>query len=136
MSQPTLHRRLTSDTAQVGPTRRAIEDFAAEQGFDDVAAGEIGLVVNEALANIIRHAYAGASGEPVELQAAMVGPLLEIRLRDWGNGKIPDLTREKCEQDLLIPGGLGLLCLKKMMDEIEFVPQPDGMMLKMRRQKR
>ena len=136
MSQATLHRRLTSDTADVAPARKAIETFAAGQGFDPVAAGEIGLVLNEALANIIRHAYGGKAGQPVEMRATMNGPVLEIAVRDWGNGKLPDLTREKREQDLLTPGGLGLLCLKKMMDEVEFVPQPDGMMLKMRRQKR
>jgi hypothetical protein len=30
---------------------------------------------------------------------------------------------------------LGLVCLKQMMHELEFVPQPDGMLLKMTRKK-
>jgi serine/threonine-protein kinase RsbW len=129
-------RTLTSDPAQIAPARHAIEAFAQQNGFDEVAAGEIGLCINEALANIIRHAYRGKSGQPIQFSASVHNGSIELTLRDWGNGKMPDLTWEKRDEDLLTPGGLGLRCLKRMMDQVEFVPQPDGMMLKMARQKR
>ena len=51
-TQPPLRLKITSDPATLASTRRAVEMFAAQCGFDETARGEIGLVVNEALANV------------------------------------------------------------------------------------
>ena len=29
------------------------------------------------------------------------------------------------------PGGLGLVCIRSLMDEVQYVTQPDGMLLRM-----
>ncbi|MGN6626737.1 MAG: ATP-binding protein, partial [Tepidisphaeraceae bacterium] len=47
------------------------------------------MCVNEALANIIRHAYQSAADRPIELRLFMDGPLLRMELRDWGSGVVP-----------------------------------------------
>jgi serine/threonine-protein kinase RsbW len=94
-----------------------------------MAEGEVhavGLCVNEALANVIRHAYNGALGRPIEVTARWASDGLVITIRDWGNGEIPPPPRRR---DPLEPGGLGLICLKELMDESIFQPQPDGMLL-------
>jgi len=129
-----LRLRLTSDPAEIARARHAIESFAADEGYSESAVGEIGLVVNEALANVIRHAYATTTGRPIELFADVTPAGLSITIRDWGNGAIPDTNRVK--SDPLTPGGLGIPCMRQMMDELKFIPQPDGMLLKMRRSKR
>jgi serine/threonine-protein kinase RsbW len=123
-----------SDPARLAPTRRAIEAFCAACGFDEKAVADVGLVVNEAMANVIRHAYGGKTDRPLKVDAEFEGDQLEIKIRDWGNGKDPSLTPPK--QDLLTPGGLGLHCLRSLMDEVVFHPQPDGMLLTLRRKKR
>ncbi len=140
MSDPSnhLHARLTSDPAQIAATRKTAEAFASSHGFDGPAVEEIGLVLNEALANVMRHAYEGRTDKPIELNIEAdpaAGGGLWIELRDWGNGVIPDLSSAE-KTDLLVPGGLGLPCMKKMMTSLEFVRQPDGMLLKMYRAKR
>ena len=134
-----LHLRVSSDTETLAEVRHAVESYAAAVGFDDVAVAEIGLVVNEAMANVIRHAYGNQPGRPIELEAEPVsephhGIVLRLRMRDWGNGVNP----EKAPIRGYVPGepgGLGLVCLQQMMDSVEYTPQPDGMLLTMTRRK-
>lgn len=126
-----LRLRMTSDPANLASVRREVEAFTAACGFPDPARGEIVLVVNEALANITRHAYGGAHDRPVELVATFEHGLLRITLRDWGCGEAP--ARRAVDHDPLQPGGVGLICLHRLMDTIRFTPQSDGMLLTMER---
>jgi anti-sigma regulatory factor (Ser/Thr protein kinase) len=126
-----LNLDTTSDPARLKPIRHAVEAFCLSCGFDDKSTGEIGLAVNEALANVTRHAYSGAKDRPVRVHASYNENVLEISLRDWGNGRDPSHCPPKT--DPLIPGGLGLVCLRELMDEIHFAAQPDGMLLTMKR---
>jgi anti-sigma regulatory factor (Ser/Thr protein kinase) len=126
-----LQLRITSDPANLAPVRRQVETFCAECGFDEPARGEIVLCVNEAMANITRHAYAGAKDKPVQLGATFSDGLLRVTLRDWGNGKVPPTL--PLDYDPLRPGGIGLVCLRSLMDGITFFPQSDGMLLTMER---
>lgn len=130
-----IRLKITSDPANLASVREAVEDYCAKGGFDAEAVGEIGLCVNEAMANVIRHAYDGATDRPIEVSAQLQGEAVSINIRDWGNGVNPaDLPPQR--RDPLTPGGLGLVCLQQMMDETTFHPQPDGMLLTMKRCKR
>jgi serine/threonine-protein kinase RsbW len=130
--QPPLRLRIQSDPANLAEARRAVEMFAAQCGFDETARGEIGLVVNEAMANVIRHAYQGATDRPMELTAEKSDEGIAITLRDWGAGVNPlDLPAKK--RDPMKPGGIGLICMRQMMDDVQFHKQPDGMLLSMKR---
>src|SRR5262245_35754842 len=95
--------------------REAVEAFCASSGFDKTAVGEIGLCVNEAMANSIRQAYDNAVDKPTEIRASYDGTQVTIEIRDWGNGIDPTGVPEK--RDPMTPGGLGLVCLRKMLDE-------------------
>jgi serine/threonine-protein kinase RsbW len=137
-----LRLRLHSDTAQIAPTRRAIEQLAASWGFDAAAQADIGLCVNEALANVIRHAYANSKAKPIEVSGEYLTPTpqqpsasFRVTIRDWGSGRNPSQLAPK-PRDPLVPGGLGLICLKELMDEVNYLPQPDGMLLTMVKLKR
>jgi serine/threonine-protein kinase RsbW len=145
-----LRLRLNSEPSQIAPARRAIEQFAASWGFDAAAQADIGLCVNEALANVIRHAYANSKSNPIEVSGEYLAPTthgnrapqppqptasLRVTIRDWGNGRNPAQLAPK-PRDPLVPGGLGLICLKELMDEVNYLPQPDGMLLTMVKFKR
>lgn len=129
-----IELRLQSHAAQVAEARRAVEQLAADTGFDAAAQGELGLCVNEALANVIRHAYGGVEGRPIVVAAEYSAPVdggspaLRVTIRDWGNGVNPTDLPPK-PRDPLQPGGLGLVCLRKLMNAVTFTPQPDGGML-------
>jgi anti-sigma regulatory factor (Ser/Thr protein kinase) len=126
--------KISSSPANVAPTRKALEFFAQGCGFDEASRGEVGLVVNEALANVIRHAYRDAHDRPIEVVAECVDEELRISIRDWGCGTDP-LELPCRERDPLRPGGLGIICMRDLMDEISFFRQSDGMLLKMTRRK-
>ena len=132
---------VTSDPANLAPVRRACEAFCRGQGLDDAAAADVGLCVNEAMANVTRHAYGGATDRPVEVTAEALdragnavpdadprAAAVRVTLRDWGPGVNP-LSLPAKERDPMRPGGLGLVCLRQLVDECMFEPQRDGMRL-------
>lgn len=139
-----LELHLASHTAELSRARKAIEKFAASQGFDETAQAQIGLCVNEAMANVIRHAYSGVTGKPIlviaetPVDAGAVenepGSVLRITIRDWGNGQNPAALPPK-PYNPLEPGGVGLICLRGLMNEVTYTPQPDGMLLTMLKRK-
>jgi serine/threonine-protein kinase RsbW len=131
MTEP-LHLDLTSNTADIAGARRAVEAHCRLLGFDERSVGDIGLCVNEAIANIIRHAYRGKSDQPIGLDVEIVDRRLRIALRDWGTGIAPGALPDH-KVDPLNPGGLGLICLGRLMDQVVFTPQSPGMLLELYR---
>ena len=122
-----FEKTVTSDPANLAPVRKDVEAFLAGAGIADAGIANVGLCLNEAMANIIRHAYRGAEDRPIKVGAAVENGRVTITLRDWGNGRDPSTC---CgNNDPLTPGGLGLNCLRRLMDEVTFTPQPDGMLL-------
>jgi serine/threonine-protein kinase RsbW len=125
---------VTSDPANLAPVRRACEAYCRTHGLDDAATADVGLCVNEAMANVTRHAYHGATDRPVVVTAEPIeavgnaGAGVRVTIRDWGNGVNP-LSLPPKQRDPLQPGGLGLICLRQLVDVARFEPQPDGGML-------
>jgi anti-sigma regulatory factor (Ser/Thr protein kinase) len=131
-----LRLNIKSDPANLAAVRRDVEGLCQRQGFDDAAVGDIGLCVNEAMANVIRHAYGGATDRPIKVDVDCDPSAVSIRIRDWGNGVDPSRLPPK-KHDPMKPGGLGLICLRQMMDEVAFQPQNDGgILLTMKRQRK
>jgi serine/threonine-protein kinase RsbW len=131
---PIVRLKVTSDPANLAAVRKEVEAFAAAAGFAEKAVAEIGLCVNEAMANIIRHAYAGRTDRPIQLEASASSRELIIVVRDWGNGVDP--SRLPCRPyNPLEPGGVGLICLGQWMDEVAYSPQPDGMLTTLKKLK-
>lgn len=114
--------------------REAVERLCKSAGFDETAIHEIGLCVNEAHANVIRHAYDNATDRPIEIGATFDGQKVVVTIRDWGNGINPAELPPR-RRDPMTPGGLGLVCMETMLDEARFEPQPDGMLLTMTRRR-
>ena len=94
------------------------------------ACDEVGLVINEALANVIRHGYGGATDRPILVTATAEDQAVRFTIRDWGKPFDPALVAKKKTGELK-PGGLGLVCIKKLMDEVQFAQLSDGMQLTM-----
>jgi anti-sigma regulatory factor (Ser/Thr protein kinase) len=82
----------------------------------------------------MRHAYRGAVDRPIVLWAQVVDEQLRISIRDWGDGTLPPAAPRRM-QDPLTPGGIGLICLHELMDQVEYFPQDEGMLLVMSRRR-
>ena len=120
-----IELKVDSHPANLASVRKAIENFATESGFDEKAVAEIGLCVNEAMANVIRHAYANRTDRPIHVIASSDDRQITITLRDWGNGVDPTTLPHR-PHDPTTPGGVGLICLRQWMDQVTYAPQPDG----------
>ena len=120
-----LRLNVTSDPANLAIVRHACEDFCVRCGLGAEAAGEVGLCVNEAMANVIRHAYANRTDQPIHVTASSDERQIVITLRDWGNGVDPSTLPHR-PHDPNTPGGVGLICLRQWMDEVTYSRQPDG----------
>lgn len=105
--------------------RAAVGQLAAMVGWNESDSRAITLAVDEALANVIRHAYHGNADGRIELQCHVAGDELEFRLRDTGDA--PDLTRI-CARDIGCDkiGGLGTHIIRDVMDSVSYRASPDG----------
>jgi len=134
VSPKQLQLKINSDPATLQEVRKTLEDFAAQHGGDESCQNDIGLCVNEALANVMRHAYRGAKDQPIEISIEDAGARLVIRLRDWGQSFDPAVLKDR-KYDPLEPGGLGVICMRRMMDHVSYVPKEKGMLLTLERRK-
>jgi anti-sigma regulatory factor (Ser/Thr protein kinase) len=129
-TSPRVDLTIQSDPSNIAAVRKAVEGGASSAGLSEQAVAEVGLCVNEALANVIRHAYGGVTDRPIVIRAHCQDRALVVTIRDWGNGVNPATLPPK-PFDPLEPGGLGLVCLRRMMSQVTYVPQGDGMLLVM-----
>jgi serine/threonine-protein kinase RsbW len=127
-----LRMELRSNPEVLCVVRSAITRLAELLGFSEPDSHLIILALDEALTNIIRHAYQGQRERPIEvtfrlLEASGNGvppQALEIVLLDDGSPADAKRLRPRPLQELpfeeLKPGGLGLHFIRKNMDKVEF----------------
>ena len=79
---------------------------------------DVALVLTEAAANVVVHAYAGAPPGLLYTLAALSGPNLLVDVFDRGRGMVPN--RES-------PGlGVGLALMAQLADALDIVPNEEG----------
>jgi len=109
--------------------RAALEKMCEAIGFDADCVGRIVLSADEALANIIKHAYKGADDKPIEIELSPLGegPAggLRISIRDYGQYVDRSHIRSR-DLDDVRPGGLGVHIMTHCMDELEYRPADGG----------
>jgi anti-sigma regulatory factor (Ser/Thr protein kinase) len=116
---------MPSDPRYLAVVRGAIGPLAAAIGWDESECRAITLAIDEALANVIRHAYHDRADGLIELECREIADGLEITLLDKGEG--PDRSkicaREiGCDQ----PGGLGTHIIRNVMDTVSYEESPEG----------
>jgi serine/threonine-protein kinase RsbW len=116
---------LSSDPRLLGAVRGAVAELASAAGFAEEDCRAITLAVDEALTNIIRHAYDNRHDKSVELTCRSLDNGLEFILRDRGRPVDP---AKVCARPLeaVRPGGLGTHIIRQIMDRVCYEPLPDG----------
>jgi anti-sigma regulatory factor (Ser/Thr protein kinase) len=94
-------------------------------GFADEEVGRMTLAVDEACANVIRHAYGNRQGERIVLTFIVHKDRFEIRVRDFGTPAEPEDLQPRDLKDIR-PGGLGIHFIKSAMDEVNYDAPADG----------
>ncbi|MBF0119556.1 MAG: ATP-binding protein [Desulfobacterales bacterium] len=113
----------TSELNKLCEIRRFIEDFCGDADQDRIEM--LKLVVNEAAANIIRHAYKCESGRPIFIEAEMKENNVIISLYDYGVIFKPDNVK-KVVLDGTQDGGMGLYIMKSSVDNLVFSRDESG----------
>jgi len=122
-----LKMELRSNPETLCAVRGAVAQLTERLGFSEAECRAVVLGIDEALTNIIRHAYAGHPDRPIEVHFSRIrtsscgknGEALEIVLEDRGK----KVDRAKlCGRALedVKPGGLGLHFIRESMDALEF----------------
>jgi anti-sigma regulatory factor (Ser/Thr protein kinase) len=122
-AQPSLRISLPSDNSLLALVRDLAKRMAEGAGFDEATAGTLALAVDEAMANVIEHAYHGETGREIELRFEDRGPDFTVELMDSGDridpGSLPhfELARYVNERRT---GGLGVHLMGRIMDSVSF----------------
>lgn len=127
-SELLLELHLESNPETLCLVRAALERAAGEVlKFRESESRAIVRAVDEALANIIRHAYEGRGGKPIEVSCrrlrsgkdAKKSLGIEIILSDSGVEADRSKLKSRALEEVR-PGGLGLHLIQKSMDVVEF----------------
>lgn len=111
---------LTSDCVCQSWLRRLVKGFLSPLGFAGRDVYRVQLAVDEALTNIIRHAYGTAGRRPIDFAMEVRGGQLEVLFVDAGERKpdVPNLHFELPAETR--PGGRGLFILREVFDQVDF----------------
>jgi len=124
--------RIASDSRLLGVVRRTISELAAVWGFDDEECRSITLAVDEALSNVIRHAYKNRSDQVIELNCQAHADCLEFVFVDRGEPADP---AKICSQPLdeVTLGGRGTHLIRQIMDEVCYEQVAEGNRLRLKK---
>lgn len=125
ISDNPLCLELVSAPVELRAVRREIEALCERMGLDEETAGRVALAVDEAITNIIRHAYDNRPDGTIRLEARRDGDRLTLVLRDFGRCVDPGTIRSRDLEDVR-PGGLGVHIIHECMDTVDYQPVPEG----------
>jgi serine/threonine-protein kinase RsbW len=107
------------------------EQLARLAGFDDAQVLDIGLALREGAINAIKHGNAMREDLRLGLSVEVtVDSMFRMAVRDQGAGFDPDTTPDPTDpQNIWRSNGRGLLLIRSLVDEVEFVRRDSGMEL-------
>ena len=98
-------------------------------GMDDATSAKISIAVDEAVTNVIVHAYQGEGDHWVDIELRFMPHSLEVHIHHTGRGlKADEVVMPDPGEYVKHPrkGGLGLLLMSRFMDEIRFTETGEG----------
>ncbi len=110
---------IPSDPIFLPVIRAAVERLCETLGCSESDARSITLALEEALTNVIRHAYCNRTDGVIELVCEQIEGTLQFVLTDTGIA--PDPARICARQaDSMEPGGMGTHIMRGVMDSIDY----------------
>jgi serine/threonine-protein kinase RsbW len=92
---------------------------------DEQLLDSIELMFNEALVNILEHAYQSNENGTVQITVTVESERLEFKFEDWGKSFDPDSIPDP-NLDEPGDGGLGLWFIRQIVDEMHYATDPGG----------
>ncbi len=117
------HLSISSDVSNLGEVADFIIASAQECGLNEAETYKVQMAVDEAVTNVIQHAYHDVSDGRIEIFCERRGHDFIVEIVDFGKpfdaSKIP-MPRVRGPLSRRGIGGLGVFFMKKLMDKVEF----------------
>lgn len=125
-----------SDVNALSHIRGLLSGLLTDSGFDEEFRSDVELAVDEALSNVVEHAYEYDASKSIALRMTVEKDNVAILIRDTGNAfDRKNLAKLDLEAHLRErkPGGLGQFMMENLMDSLDYKCGLEGntlMMLK------
>ena len=127
MTDQTTRLVLPSHIEAVADAAVAVTDFIRNCGASEEAGFGVEMAVREAVTNAMVHGNQEDEAKSVEVIFNCHGNELEVEVRDQGKGfdpaSVPDPTDPA---NLLKTSGRGIFLMRTFMDDIQWLPRPEG----------
>jgi anti-sigma B factor antagonist len=123
-----VSQEYTSDLRHLSGMRALVADACRQAwgaGVESAAIEELQLAVNEAAANIIRHAYSGATDQRIEVVIKASPEDVCVTLYHHGRAFDPNAAPPPAFDGSRM-GGFGLYMIEKSVDEVEYSCDTEG----------
>lgn len=98
-------------------------EMARQLRLSEKDTDHVQMAVDEAVTNVMEHAYRGRGDGRIEIDCGVSGRELRIEIRDRGDPFNPNTIQEPNIHSPLSEraiGGLGVFFMRKLMDRVEF----------------
>ena len=125
---------ITSDMSNLARVAEFVADAARKTKISPRQSDDIQMAVDEAVTNVMEHAYAGRTNGHISIQLEIDAKAILVEIRDQGRTfnakkvKKPDVNSPLSERSI---GGLGIFFMKKLMDKVEFTHDESGNITRM-----
>lgn len=120
----TLELTIPSNPKFLGLVRGLIQDLSHQMKFPRGIIKKMALAVDEALTNVIKHAYLGDWTKKITIRLSSYEDRLEILIKDFGRKANPETFKPRRLEDVK-PGGLGIFFIQQIMDEVNYDTSPE-----------
>ena len=120
-----LAEHFKASPCQLKMIRHKIQEVSKQVGFDDACCQQIILSLDEAITNIIRHAYKDVVDGEIEIEIKTQNKTLVFYLRDFAP-EVYDSSIKPRDLSKPLPGQMGINFIDSVMDSWEFATPKDG----------
>ncbi len=123
-----IELRIDSDPRFLCVVRAVVSVIADKVGLNEAICGQVSLAVDEAVTNVMRHGYGGATDQPIWIKVRLGdgngGEGFTVIVEDRGR-QVDPATIQGRDLDEVRPGGLGVHIIRQVMDQVSY-SQRDG----------
>lgn len=122
-----LQVALPVDARLLPKTRQALAGYLEEMVGESDTLHDVILAVDEACANVIRHAFPdGADPGVYEIRTEIDDDEVRVLVEDRGVGVDPDVMGDGRVADPEAMSGRGLAIMRALMSEVDVAPKEEG----------
>lgn len=123
---------IVSDPRWLRLARAVVEDCCREFKFGDAESRAMVSALDEALSNVMRHAYRGDRTRPIRIACRFDGSEFEVEVSDRGKEFDP-VAQPLLPPDELRGGGRGIYLIRSSVDACHYVRDGEWNRLRLRK---